>query len=253
MLGENVAARDAVEPENAPNVFSYKYITDTYHYRIMDIDEFYRVIGNDLTTKFGKKFQVDGYCAPETPSALFNNSVFAYKWTIFYSTYFKKRNMNDMALNCFHTDEYFWDTFCNVITEYCNADITPLMQQYLTEIGINIDELVDELEYEKPGWQHMFVFPAGQSDWRPMVVFYAEEHTVYWIVNINPKSMLFEYVLIYGENYSASLTHTTYELVHLAKFDIHKNLISVYEDCSGINDKSESEIDSDEDNSVVLK
>lgn len=202
----------------------------------MDIDEFYRVIGNDLATKFGRKFQVNGPRAPTTSTLFNNNPVFSHEWTILFYT----DHPSYMALICSPNDAYsqFWETFSLVIREReCNDNITPLMQQYLAEIGINMD---DETQPD--------VF-QGESDWHLMCGFYAEEHTIYWLVNINPTSVLFEYVLIYGENYAdASPNDAEYDLMHLSKFDARKHLISIYENYSGCNNK-----DVDEDNTVVLK
>jgi len=225
---EDAAIRNEVGDEDAPNAFSYK---NTTTYNIMDIDEFYRVIGNDLATKFGKKFQVDGR-RPPTPSTLFNNSVFSHLWTIFYCS----DHSSDLILS--PNDKYsdFWSTFCTCfLCININQSITPLMQQYLTEKEINLD--TDPVVFQ------------GESDWHHMIGFFDEEHTIYWSLNINPKSVLFEYVLIIGENYSdASPTDKEYELIHLSEFDVYKNLISIYENYSGNSGCN----DEDEDNNIAV-
>ena len=203
----------------------------------MDIDEFYRVIGNDLATKFGRKFQVNGPRAPTTSTLFNNNPVFSHEWTILFYT----DHPSDMALICSPNDAYsqFWKTFCCVFENIDHDNITPLMHQYLAEVGINLD----------PDLYADITNTTGESDWHLMCGFYAEEHTIYWLVNINPKSVLFEYVLIYGENYAdASPNDAEYDLMHLSKFDARKHLISIYENYSGCNNK-----DVDEDNTVVLK
>ena len=203
----------------------------------------------DLIERFGKQFVLDSdYVVPPTTSDLFNRSFFARKWLVYdepeegLEDYDEDRwvlRSNDDSSTKWAVEDAL--VFFDQVTEKesdewyncCNYGKTWLthnkrirdahgkkIEEYLR--SCKLAEYLGPYKNETDGPLQNYQDKADVicRDWYCFLHYDAEDHTNYWLINVNPQCVLFEYVIFCGTCIAGHL------FFHFSEMPEHKHLIT---------------------------